>query len=169
MRLIEVAPGMGRNAPRSVYKANAAAWGNEPPDAELEAIKNAIRAATVYAVMVVEVADAARPLASPTDFINGLDLPGSGYAIVQPAAAGRAGVKVTVLAKALGSATATPIKLPDGKSGSQAVAFYDDSVTIKTDFGARIDELCDDAICIAAVGSEGRVVPLWVPMTVVPA
>jgi hypothetical protein len=126
---------------------------------------------------VIELADAGDPFESLTglaDFIRDLALPESfsGYAIVQRAATAPAssevGLSVIILAKAIASVLATPIRMSDAKPDSPAVAFYDDSAAIRTDFVARLDELCRDAVCIAVVGGRGGVVPLWMPMTFVP-
>ena len=118
MKLIEIAHRtMGENAPRTAYRADAAPSGTQPPDAERDSLRNAIKAASVYAVIVVQVADVGGPIGSLValaDFVRGLNLPDSfaGYCIIGPAAAGsNSDVLICrILFKAIGSYTAASIK-----------------------------------------------------------
>jgi len=177
MKLEEVSPiGMVKNRNTEAHKALSTRTAAQPADQEKEAFIAAIKAATIYVAIVVHVADAGDALGSLAilaDFIRNWALPESfsGYVIVRPAAAARpsskGGLNIIVLAKAIGSIPATSITLPDDQSDSEAVAFYNGSVGIKTDFIARIDELCNDALLIAMVG-KSSVIPIWMPMTFVP-
>jgi len=179
MKLTDVAEAeAGSVRSRNAHKTVPIARDGVSTDPERDALVAAIRASQCYAAIVVHVADAEDPfeqLVDVADFIRDMILPESfsGYAIVQRAtatpASSKGGSNVIILAKAIGSVPATAIRLPDDKSDSEGVAFYDDSVLIKADFIARIDELCSDAVCIAAVGGRGGgIVPLWIPMTFVP-
>ena len=156
---------MDENAPRNAHKANASLGSTYPTDAERDALKNAIRASTIYAAIVVSFEDQGDPfesLKAASDFIVGLQLPDSfaGYCIIGPAAPGS--LFCRILFKAVGSLTAIPIKIT--RLNPQVVAAYDDFVEVQEEIVARIDELCEGAVCIGAVGQKGMI-PLWIPLT----